>query len=147
MGTMRSVLLWLLAWAASASAPTHVSLSAAFVPAAKPGQDASVAVSFKLLDPDVRINEEPAPRLKLDPLQTVLLDKQPAPARRPATFDPAHARYLDPVVPVAFPVALSPGAARGLQTVKATVSFFYCSKREGWCRKGVSEVEVPVSVP
>jgi hypothetical protein len=30
--------------------------------------------------------------------------------------------------------------------VKATVTYFYCSQREGWCRKGTSDVEFPVDV-
>ena len=33
------------------------------------------------------------------------------------------------------------------QPVKGTVTYFYCSKREGWCRKGTSEVAFTVAVP
>jgi len=51
------------------------------------------------------------------------------------------------VMPVTFPVALAPGAPKGTQTVKANLVFFYCSKREGWCRRGSDELEVLVSVP
>jgi hypothetical protein len=126
---------------------THFTVTAAFVPPAKAGANGAVAVTFAPLDPDVHVNEEPAPRLKLDPAQTVLLDKQAPPPARTPTFDPDTARYLDPKVPVSFPVALSPKAPRGGQAVKGTVTYFYCSKREGWCRKGSAEVEVPVAVP
>jgi hypothetical protein len=31
--------------------------------------------------------------------------------------------------------------------VKASVSYFYCSKTEGWCRKGQSDLEFAVLVP
>jgi hypothetical protein len=31
--------------------------------------------------------------------------------------------------------------------VKATVTYFYCSKREGWCRKGTAAVDVPLDIP
>jgi hypothetical protein len=106
-----------------------------------------VAVTFAPLDPDVHVNLEPAPRIKLDPAQRVLVDKQPPPPSRVATFDPETTRYLDPALPVYFPVALVAGAPKGSQSVKATVTYFYCSKREGWCRKGTAELNVPVSVP
>jgi hypothetical protein len=102
-------------------------------------------VTFTPRDPSVRVNEDPPPRLKLDPAQAVLVDKQP-PAARPRTFDPAAAHYLDPALPVHFPVSLRPGAPRGKQTVKASVTYFYCSQRDGWCRKGTSDVEFPVEV-
>lgn len=127
-----------------AAAPQHFTVSASFVPAAKPGANAVVSVSFVPRDPDVRINEEPAPRLKLDPEQTVLVDKQPSGAAAVKPYDPETAKYLDLGAPVSFPVALAPGAAKGPHPVKATVVYFYCSKREGWCRKGSTEVEFTV---
>jgi hypothetical protein len=105
-----------------------------------------VAVTFTPLDPDVFVNEEPAPRLKLDPLETVLVDKQAPPSGKGGEWDAATARYLDLAKPVRFPVALAPNAPRGSQTSKATVVYFYCSKREAWCRRGAAEVEVAVEV-
>lgn len=124
----------------------HFTLTAAFEPAGKPGQEAAVAVTFSGTDPLIHINEEPSPRLKLDPLQTVLVDKQAPPSGKGPDFDPEKARTLDLVKPVRFPVAVSPSAPKGPQTVKATVIYFYCSKREGWCRRGSTEVEVPLTV-
>ena len=41
----------------------------------------------------------------------------------------------------------APGLARGDHEAKATVTYFYCSKRDGWCRKGTAELEIPVTVP
>lgn len=132
---------------AGAGAPTHFDVTAAFVPPAKPGAGGAIAVSFLAHDPDVHINEEPAPRLRLDPEQSTLLDRQPPPPKSVPVFDPEVARYLDLKKPVQFPVAFAPKAARGAHTVKANVIFFYCSQREGWCRRGSADVEVGVTVP
>jgi hypothetical protein len=133
--------------AALGAAPRHFDVMAAFEPPKKRGGVAHVAVSFSPLDPDVHINEDPAPRLKLDVDQAVLVDKQPPPPVKVSDWDPDNARYLDLGKPVRFPVAFAAAAPKGGQTVKATVIFFYCSSREGWCRRGSSDVEVPVSVP
>ena len=92
------------------------------------------------------MNESPAPRLKLDLGQAVLVDKQaPAPAHV-ADYDPLTARYLDPNQPVLFPVAIAPGAPKGEHSVKASIVYFYCSTREAWCRRGSVDVQIPVTV-
>jgi hypothetical protein len=140
-------LAFVLLLAALGAAPRHFDVAASFEPPKKAGGVAHVAVSFSPLDPDVHINEEPAPRLKLELQQAVLVDKQlPAPDKV-AEWDPDNPRYLDLVKPVRFPVAFAAAAPRGAQTVKGTVVYFYCSSREGWCRRGAAEVEVPVTVP
>lgn len=131
----------------AASALRHFDLTASFVPAKKAGANAAVAVTFRPLDPDVKINESPAPRLKLDLAQTALVDRQAPASGQIADYDPLTARYLDLALPVVFPVALSPTAPRGPQTVKAQVVYFYCSKREAWCRRGTTDVEFQVTVP
>ncbi len=132
---------------AGSGAPTHFDVAASFVPPGKPGAAGAIAVSFLARDPDVHINQEPAPRLKLDPEQRTLLDRQPPPPKSVPVFDPEVARYLDLKKPVQFPVAFVANAAKGAQTVKANVVFFYCSQREGWCRRGSADVEVGVTVP
>lgn len=140
-------ILALAAVPALAAGPQHFSLKAAYVAPAKPGSPGAIAVTFVGQDPDVHINEEPAPRLRLDPEQRVLVDKQaPAPSRGTA-FDAASAKYLDLAAPVTFPVALTTGSPKGLHDVTASVTYFYCSKREGWCRKGTTDVSVAVNVP
>jgi len=143
---MTRVPLVLALWLAGASAADYFGVSASFVPASRPGSDAAVTVTFAQRDPEVRINEDPAPRLKLDPQQAVLVDKQP-PSKRGAPADLGKAKYLDTALPVAFPVALDPKAPRGAHSVEATVVYFYCSKRDGWCRKGSSPISIPVVVP
>jgi hypothetical protein len=142
---MKALLAVALALLGAGSSSTYVTVRAEFVPPSKPGGGAHVAVTLTPRDPDVRVNEAPGPRLKLADGEAVLLDKQPAPPRFTA-YDPENARYLDPALPVHLPVALKPGAPRGRQTVKAKVTYFYCSRREGWCRKGTEDVEFPVEV-
>jgi hypothetical protein len=124
----------------------YVAVSATFTAPAKPGAQASVSVTLTPQEPGIVVNENPAPRLALDPTQKILVDKQ-APKSAAPPPDPAHAKYLDPLVPIEFPVALRAGAAKGVHTVAATVTFFYCSKRESWCRKGTTDVSFDVRVP
>jgi hypothetical protein len=127
--------------------PRHFDVAASFVAPKEPGGAHAVSVLFSPTDPDVHINEEPAPRLKLDPGQAVLVDRQgPAPSRG-ADFDPEKTRYLDLAKPLRFPVAIAPKAPKGRQELTAKVVYFYCSKREGWCRRGTAEVEFTVEVP
>ena len=90
----------------------------------------------------MRLNETPAPRLKLDLMDPVLVDKQPPAPRRVPAYDPLTAKYLDLDEPVRFPVALAPTAPSGPRTVDAKVVYFYCSVREAWCRRGTADVEV-----
>jgi hypothetical protein len=129
--------------------PAYVKVTASYLPPAR-GAEPAIAVTFSPVDANIRVNEDPAPRLKLDPAQEVLADKPPAAgARRPAAPapGPGQYQYLDTALPVTFPVKMGARAARGDHTVKATVTYFYCSKSEGWCRKGTADVDVPVRIP
>lgn len=139
-----SVLFALMAVPALA-APPHVKVTASYVPPARGGEPA-ISVQFTPADPAIRVNEEPAPRLKLAADQQVLVEKPVAP-RPAAVSQPGQGRYLDPIVPVTFPVRIHSRAARGEHTIKATVTYFYCSKSEGWCRKGTADVDVAVRIP
>jgi hypothetical protein len=146
---MRKLALAALALAplsALAAAPEHFSLAASYVPPSKAGANGTVAVLFTPKGDDVHINESPAPRLKLDPEQRVLVDRQPPAPARVEPYDPEKVRYIDLALPVTFPVGLAADAAKGLQTVKATVIYFYCSKSQGWCRRGSTAVDVAVTV-
>jgi len=131
----------------SAPKPIHFDVTATFTPALR-NASGEVAIQFVAKDPDVKVNEVPAPRLKLlaGPA-TVPAPVRPAP---PATGGPAGVgpgRYLDLTLPVTFPVTLAPGTPRGSHDAKGAVTWFYCSKREGWCRKGTAEVAFPITVP
>jgi hypothetical protein len=144
---MRRILLTALVPAATLAAPArHFEVTAAFTPARATSRDGAVAVTFLAVDPDLRVNENPAPRLKLDLAQTVLVDKQPPPVNQVPDYDPLTARYLDPAKPVLFPVAIAATAPKGTHEVKASVVFFYCSTREAGGRRGSADVSVPVTV-
>jgi hypothetical protein len=127
------------------SAASYVSLEATFQPAPKAGAPASIAVTFTSREPDVAVNQEPPPRLALDPAQTVL-SLRPVPSAKPRAQDPEAAHYLEPAIPYGFPVDVKPGTAPGEHAVKGTVTYFYCSRTAGWCRKGSAPVEVSVTV-
>lgn len=142
----RTLLVVLVPAAALAASARHFDVTAAFVPAGKAARSASVAVTLRPLDPDVKVNETPAPRLKLDLEQAVLVDKQAPPSSQVPDYDPLTARYLDPAKPVLFPVAIAPTAPKGAHEVKASVVYFYCSTREAWCRRGTVDVLVPLTV-
>jgi hypothetical protein len=136
-----------LALLAAVPSVRHFEVLATFEPAKKPGGEAAVAVTFQALDPDVHVNETPAPQLRLDIAQTVLEDRQGKPtAAASAGYDPKTAKYLDLQKPVRFPVAVAKSVARGAHDVKASVVFFYCSSRELWCRRGSVDVTIPVEV-
>src|SRR6185295_20394260 len=128
---MKAFILALAPAAALAAGSPYFTLSATFSAPSKAGTDGAVAVTFTPRDPDVKINQEPPPRLKLEAGQRVLVDKQPASPSRILPFDPETARYLDPRSPVLFAVGMAPGAPKGTQLVKASVTYFFCSKREG----------------
>jgi hypothetical protein len=128
----------------SAVPSPHFQVTAAYEPPAKKGAPGAIVVEFKKLDPDVNINEEPAPRLKFNDAASPLV----APPAKGSGIVPdlANVKYLDLSKPVRFDVPTAPGAAKGLKSVKTSVSYFYCSKRENWCRKGTAEFDLSVVV-
>src|SRR5262249_14286211 len=143
---LRTASLLLAAGGLFATGPTYFEISARYEAPAKGQAQGAVLVSFVQTEAGVHVNEAPAPRLALDAGQSVL-DYKPPVAKGEAPVDPALAKKLDLTQPVRFPVTLHAGAAKGEQAVKGTVTYFYCSDHEGWCRKGTAEVAVSVSVP
>jgi hypothetical protein len=109
----------------------------------------SIAVTFEPRDPDVHVNRDPAPRLRIDPAQKVL--KTDDKALTAVTHAPAGAsgdalKYLRASEPVQFPAALAATAPKGPQTVRTSLTYYYCSATEGWCRKGTADLDVAVDV-
>ena len=128
-----------------ATTSQHFDVAAAYEAPAKKGAAANIVVEFKKKDPDVNINEEPAARIKFAAGSALVA---PLPPRSSGVIpDPAAAHYLDLAKPVRFPVTFAPNAEKGLSTVKTTVSYFYCSKRENWCRKGTADFDLAVVLP
>jgi hypothetical protein len=146
---MRSLLLSLLLLPAAlwAGPSDHFDLLATFEPPEGDLGQGVVSVMFRPLDPDLRLNETPSPRLNLDLTQTVLIDRQPPAPRSAPAYDPLTAKYLDVGEPVRFPVEVSPLASSGAHEVDAEVVYFYCSVREAWCRRGTARIELTVTVP
>ena len=147
MGRRLFALLLVLPAALVAGPLRHFDVEASFEEPAAPGGEGAVAVTFRPLDPDLRLNAKPAPRLELDLFQPVLVDRQGPPPREVPAYDPLTAEYLDTAEPVRFPVAIAPGAPDGTRPVEARVVYFYCSVREAWCRRGTADVEFAVAVP
>jgi hypothetical protein len=142
----RTLILALVPAAALAASSPHFDVVASFEAPKKAGAGGSIAVTFRALAPDVKVNETPAPRLKLDIAQAVLVDRQAPASSQVPDYDPLTAKYLDPSRPVRFPVAIAPTAPKGEHAVKASVVYFYCSTREAWCRRGSADVLIPVTV-
>lgn len=123
----------------------HFDVTAAYEAPAHKGASGSLVFEFKKKDPDVNINEEPAPRIKFAAGAPLLA---PPPAKGSGLLpDPANAKYLDLGKPVRFTVTRAPGAIKGLTSVKTTLSYFYCSKRENWCRKGTADFDLAIVLP
>lgn len=122
----------------------HFTVTAGYEAPAKKGAPGTIVVKFERRDPDVNINEEPAPRLKFAPGAPLVAP--PPPKSSGEIPEPGTAHYIDLGKPVRFTVTQAAGASTGLATVKTSVSYFYCSKRENWCRKGTSDFDLPVLV-
>jgi hypothetical protein len=95
-----------------------------------------VAVTFAPRSHDIKVNQTPAPKLVLDPSQKLVSLKPTRPEKKDG--------YLDTTFPIVFPAEVA-SEARGAEAVKGTLTYYYCSKAEGWCRKGTRELEVPVT--
>jgi hypothetical protein len=141
--SLRLAVQFLLALAVTAD---YVSVRALFEPPAAGGADAAIVVTLTPKQADIRVNENPAPRLRLAEGQSILFDRQPPASRPRPVVDPTQAKYLDPSQPLRFAVAVAPKAPKGQADVAATLTFFYCSKGGGWCRKGTADVTVKVDV-
>ena len=122
--------------------PLHFDVTAAY--SSRRAGAGEVAVRFVARDPDVKINEHPAPKLKIESGPLAVAAPPAAGDSKPAPAEPG--RYLDLTLPVTFPVTVAAGTARGEHPAAGTVTYFYCSKREGWCRKGTAPVSLTVAV-
>jgi hypothetical protein len=128
----------LIAVAAHHGAADHVDIQAAL---RRGASGAEIAVTLTPRDHDIKVNRAPSPRLTLDAAQQVL-------SLKPAKVEKGEKKegYLDTTFPVVFPVEVG-AHGHGGAFVKGTLTYYYCSKAEGWCRKGTREVEVPANLP
>jgi hypothetical protein len=130
----------------SSAATPDVGVDASYE-APKSGVPGAIVVRLIPRSPDIRVDQQPAPRLSLG-ASSVLVDRQAPPPVRVNTpvLEPDFARYLDPAVPLRFAVTPDPQAPKGTHTVLATVNFAYCSKSQGWCKRGKEPVELSVTI-
>ena len=139
------LLLGVLQMTPSAMPSPHFDVTAAYEAPAKKGAPGAIVVEFRKKDPDVNINEDPAPRIKFAAGSPLVAP--PPPKSSGAIPDPANAHYLDLSRPVRFAVTVAADATKGAAAAKTTLSYFYCSKRENWCRKGTADFDLVVVVP
>ena len=132
----------LVALAGEAAEAPPFQVAGHYVPPKQAGGEGAVLVSLVPDREELRVNETPAPRLELDPEQKLLRYRTPK-----ADESETPRGYLDPLLPVRFPVSLAPGAPSGKHGVEARVSFYYCSVRASWCKRGSRELEIAVTVP
>src|SRR5688500_10327033 len=91
---------------------SHFGLPAPFAPARRDAP-AEVAVQFRANDPGVKINEFPAPKLKLTSAPATVIPPATKAAAKSAPAPSEPGQYLDLTLPVTFPVTLEASAARG----------------------------------
>jgi hypothetical protein len=145
---MRTALLLILAGGMLGAPARYVEVSARYQAPKHAGENGAIAVRLVPTTEGVHVNDTPAPRLRLDADQKVLVDRQkPEKKSVEVPADPALALFLDPEIPVRFPVSLAAGAPSGEQLVSARVTYFYCSQTQGWCRKSTDDIRVAVDVP
>lgn len=142
---MKPVLLIALACLPAASGVSDVSVEASYEPAGRAGTPAAIVARLSPRSADLRVNALPAPRLRLDS-GGVLVDRQPAASAHVPVVEPEFARYLDTSQPLRFAVEPDPSAAPGTYSVPASLTFAYCSKTQGWCKKGKERIEVSVTI-
>jgi hypothetical protein len=62
------------------------------------------------------------------------------------TVEKKDGEYFDPSKPVLVKFKVGKDIGSGKTEIKAKVTYFYCSDKEGWCSQGRDEVIIPVVV-
>jgi hypothetical protein len=103
----------------------------------------SVTVKFSLLPKDgfhINIENNPAMIVKIDSPLVASADGDPKITKRPKTV------FLDDSKPVLQKLKLSNELKPGPVTIRGTLTYFYCSDKEGWCSKFTQPFEVEVKI-
>jgi hypothetical protein len=105
--------------------------------AAKAGK-LEVTVSFNLLK-DFAINHTPPMTLKLTDTAGLILEKKEftTPEKDPKSKDEYYVDLPQIKVPVSF-------SKPGTYTIPAQLTYFFCSKTDGFCSKQSVELKIPV---
>lgn len=84
--------------------------------------------------------------INLKPALEFTLDSASQAALSGALVLPKGGPYLNTKEPVVQRVALSTKAKPGPLTLKGTLTYFFCSDKEGWCSKYKQPVEIALTV-
>ncbi len=103
----------------------------------KPGETGVMFVSLKPAK-GIHINITPA--------MGVVFDSAGQVQAGGAMEIPKKETFLDASKPVRIPFVLSTSAKPGTVTVKAALTYYYCSDAEGWCSRYKQPLEVTIKV-
>ena len=101
------------------------------------GAAGEMAISFAPAA-GIHVNSTPAPEFTLDSSSLASLSGR-------LTF-PKGTQYLKPASAVKQRFQLSRGAKPGPVTLKGTLTYYFCSDKEGWCSKYKQPVEIALTV-
>ena len=103
------------------------------------GQTGEMVIALRPAE-GFHINAEPPVRVSLDSAATVSLVGEPLQIVAETTG------YLDPEAEVKQRFRVTKNAAAGTHRLKITITYFYCSDSEGWCRPFRHPVELTLLV-
>jgi hypothetical protein len=105
----------------------------------KAGKKADVAVSF-VVDSRYKINRDPRISIAVTPVAGVTVDKKPIEA---SSVDPkAKDEYFVDLPTIKVPVT---AAKAGKFELPAKLTYFFCSKADGFCSKQSVDVKIPIT--
>ena len=138
MKTALAVLLMAQLVAPNVKLPQIMTANFSQTSPAKAGRKASVTVSFNVLK-DYKINREPTITLDVKPINGVKLDAATIEAS-PVDKKSTDEYYVDlPTLKVGFTAAKA-----GKYELPGKLTYFWCSKIDGFCAKQTVDVKIPV---
>jgi hypothetical protein len=103
----------------------------------KPGSSSDLHISLKPVS-GIHINLKPAIELKLDSASVVSIIDKPS--------IPKGKEYLDTSTPVTQRLSIPNNLKPGEISVKGTLTYYYCSDKDGWCSKFKQPFTVTLNV-
>ena len=105
----------------------------------KSGESAEIRLQFLPAD-GIHINATPAIEFTLDSSDVFVLKG------RAIQQSDALTGFLSTSVPVRQLVGIAPKASTGVQSLRGTLVYYYCSDVEGWCMRFRQRVELPIMI-
>ena len=135
-----AILLWAQLVAPKVTLPQVMSAKFAAAGPVKVGKKADVTVSFNVID-GFKINRDPTISLAITPITGVKVEKTSIEAS-PIDKKSKDEYYVD--VPT-LKVGLT-AARAGKYEVPGKLTYFFCSKADGFCSKQTVDVKIPLQV-